>query len=69
MRMIANTQMYTYPAYSHFRVVACLCVSEKKACTLDELALFLRPEGVLLLDLAGRKLKVGSVCLLLDEKL
>jgi hypothetical protein len=43
-------------------------VSEKKACTLDELALFLRPEGVRLLDLAGRKLKVGSVCLLLAEQ-
>jgi hypothetical protein len=44
-------------------------VSEKKAWTLDELALFLRPEGVRLLDLAGRKLKAGSVCLRFAVKL
>jgi hypothetical protein len=30
---------------------------------LDELALFLRPDGVRLLDLAGRKFKAGRVCL------
>jgi hypothetical protein len=44
-------------------------VREEKARTLDELALFLRPEGVLLLDLVGRQFRVGSVCLRLAEKL